>query len=368
MKTVHKKRMVLSAVALSAAMILAACGGGGDDNDKKDAGASSLNSMSPEELAKAGAGEEVFWLTTSYPTETAQEVADAFMAKYPDIKVKVDRKTANENWSQLQTAMAAKAAKADVYSSTQPQFYDMAKEAGFLECYLPPTTDDLGDDYKGDDCWFSIRQSVFPLVYNTDKVSAEEAPKTYEDLADPKWKGKVGLLDPALSNNAFSAYYTVSQALSNGDFKSTSDYWKALGKNKPVLYAQGGAMINALASGEVSVGWNFGYRAWQFEDDGAPVAISMPDLGVVSNQDYTMLIADNDAPHASRLFMNFLASKEAMGIGTKSAYYYSVRNDVPVYPEGRPSLDDLKLLPPDWNQQDKDHDEFLKMWEADVKK
>lgn len=363
MRVFTKNRVALSAVALTVSLVLSSCGGGGE----ADVDVKALNAMSLDELAKNAAGEEVYWLTTMYPTETAQKVADAFTKKYPDITVKVDRATANENWEKLRTSKAANAAKADVFSSSQVFFYDMAKEAGFTECYTPKPTKSLRAEYKDEKgCWFSARQSIFTLAYNTDDVAPDDVPTSYRELADPKWKGKIGMLDPALSNNGFSAYYTMSDVLGDGDFNGSKDYWKAVGANKPVLYKQGGALINALSSGEVSVAWVFGYRAWELNDQGAPVKIAKPKEGVVSNTDFTTLVSDNDAPHASRLFMSYLASKESMQIGTKDAYYYGVRPDVPVYPKGRPAMDDLKIVAPDWDAQEKNHDAFLKMWKNAV--
>jgi len=364
MKVATNNRLALSTIGLALALVLTACGGSG----KADVDTDALNAMTPEQLAKAADGEEVYWLTTMYPTETAQSVADAFMKKYPKITVKVDRATADENWEKLRTTEAAHAAKADVFSSTQTFFYDMAKKAGYVDCYMPETAKVLAAEYKDPKgCWFAARQSTFTLAYNTDKVKPADVPTSYRDLADPKWKGKIGMLDPALSNNGFSAYFTMSRVLGNGDLNATKDYWKAVGANKPVLYKEGGALINAISSGEISIGWVFDYRAWELADQGAPVSAANPKEGVVTNTDFTALVKDNDAPHASRLFMNFLASKEAMEIGTKEAYYYGVRNDVPVYPKSRPPLDKLKIVEPDWDDQEKNHDAFLNMWNDAVK-
>jgi len=361
---IASKRHTAVAMAATATLVVSACGGQGS----ADVDAETLNAMSVEELAEAAKGEEVYWLTTMYPTETAQKVADAFTAKYPGITVQVDRKTANENWQTLRTSKSVNNAEADVFSSTQVFFYDMAKEAGYVDCYLPESAKDLDKKYLDPNgCWFAARESVFTLAYNTDKVDPADVPKSYLDLADPKWRGQIGMLDPALSNNAFSAYFTMSRKIGNGDLDATKDYWQKVGANKPVLYKEGGALINAVASGEVAVAWVFDYRAWELKDSGAPVALATPKEGVVSNSDFTALVSDTDAPHAARLFMHFLASNEAMQIGAKDAYYYGLRDDIPVYPKDRPPLRELDVVAPDWDDQEKNHDKFLNLWNEAVK-
>src|SRR5690606_25187573 len=240
---IASKRHTAVAMAATATLVVSACGGQGS----ADVDAETLNAMSVEELAEAAKGEEVYWLTTMYPTETAQKVADAFTAKYPGITVQVDRK----------------------------------KEAGYVDCYLPESAKDLDKKYLDPNgCWFAARESVFTLAYNTDKVDPADVPKSYLDLADPKWRGKIGMLDPALSNNVFSAYFTMSRKIGNGDLDATKDYWQKVGANKPVLYKEGGALINAVASGEVAVVWVFDYRAWELKDSGAPVALATPKEGV----------------------------------------------------------------------------------------
>lgn len=353
---------ILTATAVCSTFALSACGGG-DDGEKTDA--KSLDTMTAAELEPDAVKEgEVSWFTTMYPTETADKVAKAFEAKYPGITVKVERGSANETWQKFSTGMQAKSSPADVYSTSTLQLFEDAKKAKFVDCYLPPSVKDLAADYKDKDgCWFASRISTFPIVYNTDKVSADEAPKTWEDLTDPKWKGKIGLLDANTHATGYSGDYRLSEELGNGDWQGSKDFWTAIGKNKPVLYPQAGPLANALVSGEIDVAVPFGYRGWEMREEGAPVAIVSPEKGVPAQADYTMLVSDTDQPHAARLFIDFLGSKEAMEVGAKNAYYYSVRPDVGPFPADRPKLDSLKLLWPNFEGEVTDHDAWIKMWD-----
>jgi iron(III) transport system substrate-binding protein len=352
-------RLLLATLACSA-LVLTGCGsGGGDDVD-----VAAANAMSVDELkAKAADEGAVSWFTTMYPTETAQKVADAFTDKY-GIKVEVERGSANETWEKFRTGMSAKSSPADVYSTPTLPLYESAKKAGYVDCYLPPSVEDLDADYKDPDgCWFASRISTFLIAYNTKNVKPDEVPQTWQDLTDPRWKGKLGLLDAATHATGYSSDYRLSEEFGGGSWEGSKDFWTAIGKNKPVLYPQAGPLANALVAGEIDVAVPFGYRAWEMKEQGAPVGIVTPKEGVTANFDYTMLVHGTDQPYAARLFMDFLGSKEAMELGAKNAYYYSVRSDVGPFPADRPALGSVKLLWPDFDGEIKDKDAWLKMWE-----
>ena len=355
----NRAQRSLLATVVCTTLVLSGCGGGGGD----DVDAAKLNAMSVDELKAEAAKEgEVSWFTTMYPTETTQKVADAFTKKY-GIEVSVERGSANETWEKFRTGMAAKASPADVYSTPTLPLYESAKSAGYVDCYLPKSAEDLDEEYKDKNgCWFSSRISTFVIAYNTDNVSPDEVPKTWEDLADPRWKGKLGLLDADTHATGYSSNYRLSKELGGGSWEDSKDFWTGVGKNKPVLYPQAGPLSNALSAGEVDVAVPFGYRAWELQEQGAPVGVVSPKKGVTANADYTMLVSGTDQPHAARLFMHFLGTPEAMELGVKNAYYYSVRPDVGPFPSDRPKLKSLKLLWPDWDGETKDKDAWLKMW------
>lgn len=351
------KRLALVPAACSA-LVLSACGTAGSDID-----AEQLDAMSAEELEAEAKNEgEVSWFTTMYPTETTQKIADAFTKKY-GIEVSVERGSANETWEKFRTGKAAQSSPADVFSTTTFPLYGNAKEAGYVDCYLPSTAEDLPEEYKDKDgCWFSSRVSTFVIGYNTDNVKPNEVPKTWDDLTKPRWRGKLGKLDAATHATGYSSDYRLSQHLGDGSWEGSKDFWTGVGKNKPVLYPQAGALANALSAGELDVAIMFDYRAWELVEEGAPVKVAIPKEGVTDNADYSMLVSETEQPHAARLFLNFLGSEEAMEMGAKDAYYYAVRPNVGPFPKNRPALDSLELLHPDWEGETKDKDAWLKMW------
>jgi iron(III) transport system substrate-binding protein len=362
----RKTFTALPVALLSLTLLVAACGGQAAEGG--EAADADLNAMTAEQLEAAAVEEgEVSWFTTMYPTETTHAVADAFMKKYPGITVNVERSSTNEIWQKLATGMQAGSSPADVYSTTQLEFFDQGREAGYLDCYTPQTAKDLDPQFADPGgCWFASRTSTFTIVYNTDKVAPDEVPQTYDDLTAPRWKGKVGLLDPSLSNSGFSSYFTVSKELGDGQWQGSGDYWERMGANEPVLFPQGGPLINGVVSGEIEVGWVFDYRGWEFAADGAPVGVVNPELGVVPNSDFTALVTDTDQPHAARLFMDFLGSAEAMEFGAKDAYYYSVRPEIDALPADRPPLSELTLLQPDFAEQATEREGFLAMFAEKV--
>jgi iron(III) transport system substrate-binding protein len=357
-----KRRYALGGGLVGPLLLLAACGGGASGSTEP--AAPDLAAMSAEELEAAALDEgEVSWFTTMYPTETTALVAESFMKKYPGITVEYERGSTNETWEKFSTGMQAGVSPADVYTTTQLDLYEDAAEAGFVDCYLPPGAEDLRPEYLSPEgCWFSSRVSTVAVVYNTDKVGAADVPKSYQDLLAPRWQGKIGLFDASTHATGYSGYYALSQMLGDGDWQGSRDFWTQLGENEPALFPQAGPLVNAMVAGEVDIALTFAYRGHELKAQGAPVDVVYPEEGVASNADFTALVAGSDQPHAAALFMEYLASDEAMDLGAKNAFYFPVRESVQAYPEGRPALDELTLLPPDWEGQLTDHDAWIAMW------
>lgn len=157
---------------------------------------------------------------------------------------------------------------------------------------------------------------TYVLSYNTQLVKPDEVPRTWQDLLDPKWKGRI-IVEPR--GNAF-AYL----GLEWGE-QPLLDYLARLKAQQPVFVKGGTAVGQQLASGVAPLGIGaYGYQILQLKASGAPVdwAKSVSPIGTSS----TSLFAMAGAPHpkAAKLFAGWLASEEAQSINTAHNYYGTV--------------------------------------------
>jgi len=158
-------------------------------------------SMSPtkaasvEEIAKAE-GEVVLY--SSLNNEQIVTLVDAFRKKYPFIKPSFYRATSERVLQRAITETRAGRFAVDVVTSAGFQV-QLLKEAGLTQRFVPPEAAAYDDGFKDrDGHWINVHSLLNTMAYNTQLVAPNEAPKKYEDLLAPRWKGKIGvnLQDP----------------------------------------------------------------------------------------------------------------------------------------------------------------------------
>ena len=153
--------------------------------------------------------------------------------------------------------------------------------------------------------WAQMGGNVTVPAYNTNLVSAKDAPKSWEDLLQPKWKGKLGLhIDPRM-------WQVLSQPEGWGKEKVLS-YITKLAQNKPQLIRSNTQNVALLLAGEFPIAVNvFLYRVLQYKDKGAPVEWSRINPVVISGSSF---IKSKKGPHpnAGHLWLDWIFSPEGV--------------------------------------------------------
>jgi iron(III) transport system substrate-binding protein len=177
------------------------------------------------------------------------------------------------------------------------------KKAGLFTKNIPPSADKFPAKFKEKDGiatpW---RMLPIGILYNTELVKADEAPKSLDDLLNPKWKGKISMPDPA-------SHTTTAQFLWNlQKFKKDKwlDYVKALAKQQPRFVESLTPVTNTLIKGEAHVGIALINTVTQFK---GPVAYSPLD-SYLTDPSYMSLSAKASHANAARLFIDYACSAE----------------------------------------------------------
>jgi iron(III) transport system substrate-binding protein len=145
---------------------------------------------------------ELTWYIVFLPSEEAEMTARAFTARYPGVKVNVVRTTAQVAFQRLNQDLRAGTANCDVFSSTDVSHYLDLKNRKLLTRFVPAaaaTLDKRLQNIDPDGYYHVASVSMVGLIYNTNKVKAADAPKSWNDLTDPKWKGLVSVGHPGYS-------------------------------------------------------------------------------------------------------------------------------------------------------------------------
>jgi len=200
--------------------------------------------------------------------------------------------------------------QADVFWSNEPVRTLVLKSRGVLAPYWSPAAEGIPDvlvDPEGYWTGFSARMRV--IVYNTDMVTAAEAPRSVFDLADPRWKGRVALADPRFGSTSFHVAALYAQA---GDEKM-DEFFRQLAANQVRVVDGNSVVRDMVARGEVHVGLTDTDDVNVAIESGQPVAMVLPDrdgLGVPVMPNMVSLVAGGPHPDEGRALIDYLLSPE----------------------------------------------------------
>ncbi len=188
------------------------------------------------------------WIYTSLYKDTIADIQPKLTAQFPDVEFQFYQAGSEEVAAKVQTEALAGGIQADILISSDRFWYEEMAAKSNLVTYRPSNTDKVDDFFKHPDGFYTtLSYPVMVIAYNTDSVSVADAPKTFKELADSKWKDKVSVGSPLASGTSFT---TVAFLVK----KYGWEYFTQLKKNN--LIAEGGnsGVIRRLQSKERPVG------------------------------------------------------------------------------------------------------------------
>jgi iron(III) transport system substrate-binding protein len=222
--------------------------------------------ITPQLIEAAKKEGKVVWYT-SVDLPLAEKVGKSFEAKYPGISVRVERTGAERVFQRIGQEYAANIHAVDVANSSDAAHLIVWKKAGLLEPFVP---EDVAKFYPAehkdaDGTFASFRVWVSIIAYNTNLVKKEDAPKSFADLLDPKWKGKIVKAHPGYSGTIMTATYQMQRDLGWGFFEKLAQ--------QNIMQVQSSAdPPKRLALGERAVMADGNeYNIFQIKEKGGPV-------------------------------------------------------------------------------------------------
>jgi iron(III) transport system substrate-binding protein len=296
---------------------------------------------------------KVVWYT-SLALTSAEKVAKMFEAAYPPIKVEVHRTGSQRVLQRLMQELQANIRTADVVHTSDAGHFVLLKEKKLLARHTPAGVERFPAGFKDKDgYYYGLRATVNVIAYNTQKISAADAPRTWKDLLDPKWKGRMVTAHPGYSG--VIATHVLALVHLHG-----WEYFQALAKNQLMLVQSAVDPAGVVASGERPVAVNGGdYTFYQSKKQGNPVEIVYPKEGVPLVVSPSAIASFAPHPNAARLFTDFGFTREVQQVMADSEGLYTGHPDVK-YPADKPKLTDLRLLTAEPDELEKRNEEIKK--------
>jgi iron(III) transport system substrate-binding protein len=313
-------------------------------------GASSASAQDARVEAAKKEGKVVWYTSLALPS--AEKVAKLFEAAYPGIKVDVNRTGSERILSRVMQELQAGIRNVDVIHTSDAGHFVLLKNKSLLTKYTPAGVERFPAGFKDKDgYYYGLRATVNIIAYNTKAVTAAEAPRTWKDLLDPRWKGKMVTAHPGYSG----VIATHVLALVN---QYGWDFFKQLAQNKLMLVQSAVDPAGVVASGERAVAVDGGeYTFYQTKKKGNPVELVYPKEGVPLVVSPTAIAAGAPHPNAAKLFTDFSFTREVQQVMADSEGLYTGHPEVK-YPTDKPKLSDLKLLSVEPEELEKRNEEI----------
>jgi len=269
----------------------------------------------------------------------AERLGKMFEARYPGIAVRVERSGAERIFQRIAQEQGSGINAVDVANSTDPAHYLDWKKNGWLAPYVPedvvrhfPADQVDPDGMHATSCaWMET------IGYNTSLVKGEDAPKSYADLLDPKWQGKIVKGHPGYSGAILTATFVLARDLG-------WPYLERLAQQKIMQVQSAADPPKKILLGERAVMADGNdYNLMLLKEQGKPVEVVYPTEGSPLIIVPSGIFESAPNPNAARLFQNFFFSAETQQMLADEYAHRSFHALVKEKP-GRTPLSSLKLL------------------------
>ncbi len=300
---------------------------------------------------------EITWYSGQYNAETSEAVGRAFTERYPGVRCNVVRSTSQVAFQRLSQDLRANVGQCDVLSSTNSGHLVFLKNERKLTQYRPSTADGLLPALQGvdpDNYFHTTFAGLFMMAHNTRLVPEQDAPKSWTDVLDPKWKDQIAMGHPGFSG-AIGVWAVQMRKMYGWD------YYRRLERNKPLIGRSSQDPVTAMSAGERSVGVcvPLGTTSVAIQR-GNPLRLIYPTEGVLAALSPSGIIVNAPHPNAAKLFMEFQLGPELSAV-VRRFYNPPLRGDVPP-PEGVLPMDQITMIAPSLAEQETGVPEVREMW------
>ena len=276
-------------------------------------------------------GEVVYY--ASMNLGEANAIIVEFEKRYPFNKVRLNRTGSEKLLTRVLTEFRAKKTFADIIQTVEFSMH-IVNRGGVLARYIPQSNGFYAKEFKENGYWTTVYYNAYVTAYNTQLAPKATLPKSYDDLLDSKWKGK--LLMEGTKADWFAG---ILQVLGQ---ERGINYMRALAKQQPSPREGHELLAQLVAAGEGVFDINIPVASVErMKERGAPIDWTalgpVPAIMVGAG-----LAAGAPHPNAAKLFLEFVLSREGQKL-VQTPGRHIARSDVAN--EQAAVLKELKIVP-----------------------
>jgi iron(III) transport system substrate-binding protein len=264
--------------------------------------------------------------------------------------------------------------QADVWFGAPAEAFDRATRENLLEPYIPTWANAVSVEAReSGDHWYGTYLTPEVIAYNTEAVTAAKAPRDWDDVLDPKWKGKLLVRDPIASGTMraiFGAIIARSVART-GSPEGGYEWLRRLDAqtreyvlNPTILYQKIGRQEGIITL------WDMPDIATLQQRTGIPVGYVIPASGTPVLVDGIAIVKGTKHPREAKLYYEFVTTPEALKAAAQQFLRIPARTDIPVssLPKWiQDAKSKIKPMSVDRRVMSEHLDEWMKYWDANIR-
>ena len=288
--------------------------------------------------------EKVLWIYTSLYKDTIADLTPLLKKDFPGVDFRWYQAGSEEIAAKVNAENMAGETKADILISSDRFWYEEMATKKRLHSYFSPYSKKVDPSLRHPEHYYAtLSIPVMVLAYNEEAVNKEDAPKTFKELGDPKWKSKVTIGSPLSSGTNFS---TLAMLQYNYGW----DYVKKLWKNETISQGGNSAVIRRLQSKERVVGWVLLENLLRLQGKDSRIKTVFPKDGVIFQSNVVAITKKKEGDHGlQERFVDWMYGPKGQAAMIRSYMYSPIDSYDP--PKGAPPLHVLQKRSFPWSRE-----------------
>lgn len=260
--------------------------------------------------------------------------------------------------------------QADLWWGAAHTSFQTAAEENLLATYRPTWADKVpASTHDAQDRWYGIYETPQVIVYNSEAVPADQAPRDWDDVLDPRWRDKILIRNPNPSDSMRAIFGAMIWRFyrETGAPEKGYDWLRRLDLNVHEYTADGTLLIQKLARREGLISlWNLP-DVWLYKQRGLPLAYVIPASGTPVILDGIAVLRGAPNEEEARRFYEFVTTSESLTLTAQTYYRIPVRTDIDRTKLPAWMNEPFTRMPIDWDLLRKEGGEWLRYWDTQIR-